>query len=260
MDLDEVDEWWLSSDNESNRSTWTLADELEEEERSVSDIFADTDSENDAKKQTISAQGSNKNVHHKKNDSRTESDIASDIASDTEHMELHVDSGDEPENVTLRLFQDGAQVGSATRCRRQVLQMLQHQPLKVTPIFANCPPLDKNGNLYLGKHHRLKSGTGSLREIRRYQRSTKPLIPKATFKRLIRQVRSELQVECSFAKDAYKALQEAAERYCVQIFNMANKLAIHSKRVTVQKKDLDMALEIMTKPWDVPGTNNGFSA
>ena len=257
MDLDEVDEWWLSSDNESNRSTWTLADEIEEEERSVSDIFADTDSENDAKKQTISAQGTNKTAQRKqKYDSRTESDIASD----TEHMELHMDSGDEPENVTLRLFQDGAQVGSATRCSRQVLQALQHEPLKVTPIFANLPPLDKNGNLYLGKHHRLRSGTGSLREIRRYQRSTQALIPKATFKRLIQEVRSKLQVECSFAKEAYEALQEAAERYCVQIFNLANKLAIHSKRVTVQKKDMDMALEIMTKPWDVPGTNNGFSA
>ena len=139
------------------------------------------------------------------------------------------------------------------------MEAWRQKPLKVTPYFAYPVPVDKHGNLYLGKHHRLKSGTGSLREIGRYQRSTKPLVPKATFKRFVQEVRSDLHLDFSFAKDAYEALQEAAERYCVQIFNLVNKIATHSKRVTVQKKDLDLALENLTKPWDVPGTNDGFT-
>ena len=217
-------------------------------DRSVSDIFADTDTEiaatethcDDDKSEILG--------------NSCEKDCAGEIVSDTEEMELEVESGDEPDTVTITLYDNkGRKVGSTITGGPKVREALKHGPLKVTPICTYPPPVDKDGNLYLGKHHRLKSGTGSLREIRRYQRSTKPLIPIAPFKRLIQEVRSDLNLDCSFSKEAYEALQEAGERYCVQIFNVANRIATHSKRVTLQLKDLKLALEILNEPWDVPG-------
>ena len=233
-------------------------DELSSE--SDSDISFDSDKT--ATHQSVSARDSTKIFHLKKHSTNNiECSRETDDASDTDHMELHVKSGEEPDTATLSLFyKDGREFGSAMTSGPRLRELLQHQPLRATPFFANPPPVDKNGNLYLGKHHRLKSGTGSLREIRRYQRSTEPLVPKAAFRRLVQEVRSDLHLDCSFSKDAYEALQESAERYCVQIFNLANKMATHSNRVTLQKKDLKLAVEILTEPWDVPGTNNGFSA
>ena len=242
MDTSEVDEWWLSSESDSDRSAWTLSQELEDCDKSVSDIFADSDVDNSKLEGSV------------RGPDNTNFQQASEIASDTEEMELHVESGDEPESVTVTLSgKNGRKIGSVNTSDPKTIEALKHKPLKVTPIFANPPPVDQHGNLYLGKHHRLKSGTGSLREIRKYQRSTQPLVPKAAFKRLIQEARSNLHLDCSFSKAAYEALQEACERYCVQIFNVANRIATHSKRVTLQPKDMQLALEILNKPWDVPG-------
>ena len=43
---------------------------------------------------------------------------------------------------------------------------------------------------------------------------------------------------------ALTALQEAAEAYLVGLFEDANLLAIHAKRVTIQQKDIQLARRI----------------
>ena len=43
---------------------------------------------------------------------------------------------------------------------------------------------------------------------------------------------------------ALQALQEAAEAYIVYLFEDANLCAIHAKRVTVMKKDIQLARRI----------------
>lgn len=47
-----------------------------------------------------------------------------------------------------------------------------------------------------------------------------------------------------FTGDALKALQEACEGYLTGLFEDANLCAIHARRVTVMKKDLDLARRI----------------
>ena len=47
-----------------------------------------------------------------------------------------------------------------------------------------------------------------------------------------------------FQSQALQALQEASEAYIVGLFEDTNLCAIHAKRVTVQKKDMDLARRI----------------
>jgi histone H3 len=84
-----------------------------------------------------------------------------------------------------------------------------------------------------------------LREIRFYQKSTNLLIPFAPMGRLLREIASEIgNGEWRFQKGAVSALQEAAEAYLVNTFEMANLCAIHGKRVTIQSKDIQLARRI----------------
>lgn len=47
-----------------------------------------------------------------------------------------------------------------------------------------------------------------------------------------------------FAAQGMSALQEAAEAYLVYLFEDANLVAIHSKRMTIQHKDMQLARRI----------------
>jgi len=58
----------------------------------------------------------------------------------------------------------------------------------------------------------------ALREIRRYQKSTELLIPKAPFWRLIREIALEVRDGMRFQASALEAIQEAAEATLVSLF------------------------------------------
>ena len=97
------------------------------------------------------------------------------------------------------------------------------------------------------KKHRFKPGSRALQEIRKYQKSTNLLIRKAPFGRLCRQLAASVQREGVFQHQEYRwqagalmALQEAAEAYLVTLFEDSMLCAIHSKRVTLMKRDLDL--------------------
>lgn len=92
--------------------------------------------------------------------------------------------------------------------------------------------------------HRYRPGTFALREIRRYQKSTDLLIRKAPFQRLVRQIAQDFQANLRFQSCAIMALQEAAESFLVTLFEDTNLCAMHAKRVTIQKKDMDLARRI----------------
>ena len=79
----------------------------------------------------------------------------------------------------------------------------------------------------------------SLKEIRKYQRSTELLLRKLPFQRLVRELlpKSDLRMQAS----AVLALQEASEAYLVQLFEDTNLCAIHAKRVTIQPRDVHLA-------------------
>ena len=89
-----------------------------------------------------------------------------------------------------------------------------------------------------------KPGTVTLREVKKYQKSTAMVLPRAPFQRLVRQICTDMDHELRFQSMALQALQEASEAYIVGVFEDTNLCAIHAKRMTVMKKDMDLARRI----------------
>ena len=93
----------------------------------------------------------------------------------------------------------------------------------------------------------------ALREICRYQQSTKSLI-RTHFNKLIKEISQEYRicpegpgtpsVQVRFQSTALAALQEVAENFLVGLFEDVNLLAVHAKRVTVMPHDIRLALKI----------------
>ncbi len=118
--------------------------------------------------------------------------------------------------------------------------------------------------------HRYRPGTVALREIRKYQKSTELLIRKAPFARLARELTAEYTAVIGhYHAAALSALQESSEQYlivsilCLAILLQiaqfrvvvaltllqglmgdSNLCAIHSKRVTILPKDMQLARRI----------------
>ena len=107
------------------------------------------------------------------------------------------------------------------------------------------------------KPHRYRPGTVALREIRRYQKSTNPLIPKLAFSRLTREILRSKDIDLDpkavlsnpdkptrVTSTMLMAAQEATESYITQYMGDANLAAIHAKRVTILPKDLILVKNI----------------
>ncbi|CDP08700.1 unnamed protein product [Coffea canephora] len=102
------------------------------------------------------------------------------------------------------------------------------------------------------KKYRHRPGTVALREIRHFQRTWKLLIPAAPFIRLVKEISNFYTLDVTrWTAEALVALQEAAEDYLVQLFEDAMLCAIHAKRVTLMKKDWELARRLGGKgqPW-----------
>lgn len=91
-----------------------------------------------------------------------------------------------------------------------------------------------------------KASTNAIREIRQEQKKTTMIIPVAPFNRLVAEIAHKYRNNYRFKGSAYTALHVAAEEHLVDIFQNANKCAIHDNRETVQSKDLLLAHELGT--------------
>lgn len=94
------------------------------------------------------------------------------------------------------------------------------------------------------KPHRYRPGTVALRQIRKYQKSSDLLIPKARFEGLSRELLPDFKSDARFATNSVLAQQEACEAYLVGLFENANLCAIHGKRVTILPKDITLARRV----------------
>ena len=94
------------------------------------------------------------------------------------------------------------------------------------------------------KPHRYRPGTITLREIWRYQKSTELLIRKLPFQHLVREIAQDFKTDLRFQGAALMALQEAAEAYLVGLFEDTNLCAIHTRRVTIMPRDIQLARRI----------------
>ncbi|GAQ89159.1 histone H3 [Klebsormidium nitens] len=81
------------------------------------------------------------------------------------------------------------------------------------------------------KPHRYRPGTLALREIRKYQKSTEPVVPGS-------------RSVGSWQSSALDALLEASQDFTVGLFGDAIFCVAHGKRRTLQAKDLDLARRI----------------
>ena len=96
----------------------------------------------------------------------------------------------------------------------------------------------------LKKPHRYHPGTVALREIRKQQRRTDPLMRKLPFQRLVREVAQDFKTDLRFQASAILALQEASEAYLIGLFEDTNLLTLHRKNVTIAPKDMNLARRI----------------
>ena len=94
------------------------------------------------------------------------------------------------------------------------------------------------------KAHRWRPGTVALREIRKFQKGTELLIRKAPFQRLVRELATGQKEGLRFQSSAVQAIQEATESYVISLLADTNLCAIHTRRVTIQPKDVQLALRL----------------
>lgn len=92
--------------------------------------------------------------------------------------------------------------------------------------------------------HRYRPGKVALPEIRKFQKSTKLLIRKLPFQRLVREIAHDFKSDLRYQSSAVLALQEDTEAYLVSLFEDADLSAIHAKRVTIKPKDFQLARRI----------------
>ena len=93
--------------------------------------------------------------------------------------------------------------------------------------------------------YRFKPKQAALREIRKYQKSTKLLMCKRPFVRVCREISNRLtNTPFRWTTGAKLALQEIAEAFLTDIFQEANLCAIHAGRVTVTPRDMQLVRRI----------------
>ena len=92
---------------------------------------------------------------------------------------------------------------------------------------------------------RARPGTRSLQEIRFYQRCQAFLIPNKPFIRLVCDIcERSLHIAIRWQSIALFILQTAAEAYVAGFFSDVNLCAVHRKVVTVNRKDVWLAIEL----------------
>lgn len=102
----------------------------------------------------------------------------------------------------------------------------------------------QKGALYWGakKLRGYWPGTGALRKIRHYQKSTELPIGKLPFQRTVWEIDQDFsKTDLYFQSAALGALQEAREARLVGLFADSNLCAIQAKGVTIMPKDIQLA-------------------
>lgn len=114
-----------------------------------------------------------------------------------------------------------------------------------TKSAAKTLPTGKQPHKYTSrKQHRYKPGTVALREIRKYQKTTELLIPKASMQRLVKEIAQDYTNDIRFTREALNAIHEASEAYLINLFEDSVLCMAHAKRKTVYRKDMQLASQI----------------
>ena len=119
--------------------------------------------------------------------------------------------------------------------------------------MANYPSREHAPEKHATKNNRRKIPQKSnqcinaLREIKKHQETTDLLIKGLPFQRLVRSTAMKYNTEIRFQRAAIEALQEGSEALLVKLFELTNILASHAKRITILKKDVELAKYILNE-------------
>ena len=85
-----------------------------------------------------------------------------------------------------------------------------------------------------------------LHEMKKYQKSTAHMIPRAPFTRLVREVASEVPggERVNWKPAALEMLREAAENNIVELLRASYWCSLHAKRVTLMPKDIHLVKKV----------------
>ena len=119
--------------------------------------------------------------------------------------------------------------------------------------MANYPSREHAPEKHATKNNRRKIPQKSnqcinaLREIKKYQETTDLLVRGLPFQRLVRSTAMKYNTEMRFQRAAIEALQEGSEALLVKLFEITNILASHAKRITILKRDVELAKYILNE-------------
>ena len=99
------------------------------------------------------------------------------------------------------------------------------------------------------RKRRSKPGSKVNRDIKLLQKTSKLIIPKCAFGRLVREVTNKYGLQYRFAKMAMIDLQEASENLLVDLMSDSNLLAQHAHRVTVFDRDIKIYMRVVRPQW-----------
>jgi histone H3-like centromeric protein A len=117
---------------------------------------------------------------------------------------------------------------------------------QVRHVLAKTEPTTTT--LAIRKKHRKRPGTKALQEIRRLQKGTDNLIPKAALRRCVAEIAQDICKQFNlngvrFEKSAMQAMHAAVEDYLTELMTKTVQYSVHAGRVTLMVKDLRLALE-----------------
>lgn len=84
----------------------------------------------------------------------------------------------------------------------------------------------------------------AIREMKREQEKSTPVIPIAPFSRLVRDIAAENNSTIRFKREAIDALRADTEAYVIDLLHKANTVAVVSGRETLSLRDLRLLLHL----------------
>ena len=88
------------------------------------------------------------------------------------------------------------------------------------------------------RHHRY-------RPVRKFQKTTTLLICSLLFQRLAREIAQDRKSDVRFQAGAIEALQHTAEDMLVELFEEAQRAAVHAKSITIMAKDIELSTRVL---------------
>lgn len=84
-----------------------------------------------------------------------------------------------------------------------------------------------------------------IKEVEHYQNSTKLLVRKLPFQRVVREIAGDYKSDARFTISSLDALQLATEDHVVKVLHAAQLMAIHAGRDTIMPDDLKLVIKVL---------------